>query len=101
MAVVSEETLKTYISAFSEEVKSEASSSGEFNEIALLNLIKERIGECKLINDPQYFYWSFKGASVYGYDYDEFDNSITVFQSDFGEPMHTILQRDEIGRAHV
>lgn len=94
MAVVSEETLKTYISAFSEEVKGEASSSGEFNEIALLNLIKERIGECKLINDPQYFYWSFKGASVYGYDYDEFDNSITVFQSDFGEPMHTILQRD-------
>ena len=94
MAVVSEETLKTYIASFTEEVKMEASSSGENNEIALLNQIRERIGECKLINDPQYFYWSFKGASVFGYDYDEFDNSITVFQCDFGEPMHTILQRD-------
>ena len=53
MAVVSEETLKTYIASFTEEVKMEASSSGENNEIALLNQIRERIGECKLINDPQ------------------------------------------------
>ena len=91
---VSEEVLTHFALTLTDEVKINASSTGDNEEISLLNYIKEGLGECKIINDPQLFFWSYKyqkhQVCLYGYDIDEFDNSITLFVADFDEPMHTI-----------
>lgn len=95
---VSEEVLTHFALTLTDEVKINASSTGDNEEISLLNYIKEGLGECKIINDPQLFFWSYKyqkhQVCLYGYDIDEFDNSITLFVADFDEPMHTISQRN-------
>lgn len=95
--IVSDEVLRQFSLDFSEEVRATASANGENEEIALLNLIKDKLGECKIINDPQFFYWGYtfqkSPIRIYGYDIDEFDGSVSLFVSDFGEPFHTILQK--------
>lgn len=96
--IVSDEILKQYAIDFSEEIRAVASANGENDELAILSIIKDKLGECKIINDPQFFYWSYSFGrnkiTLYGYDIDEFDNSVSLFVSDIGEPFHTILQRD-------
>lgn len=96
--IVSEEVLKQYAIDFSEEIRAIASANGENEELAILSTIQDKLGECKVINDPQFFYWSFKldklPMTLYGYDIDEFDNSVSLFVSDFSEPYHTIFQKD-------
>lgn len=93
---IAEEVLKNFAIELTEGIKGKASGSGENEEIVLLNEIKERLGECKLINDPKFFYWCYKynriPMSLYGFDFDEFDNSVALFVGDFGEAYHTILQ---------
>lgn len=94
---VSEETLNHFALTLTDDVKINASATGDNEEISLLNYIKDGLGECKIINSPQFFFWSYKYRKtpmcLYGYDIDEFDNSISIFVSDFDEPMHTISQR--------
>lgn len=94
---VSEETLNHFAITLTDDVRINASATGDNEEISLLNYIKDGLGECKIINSPQFFFWSYKYQKtpmcLYGYDIDEFDNSISLFVSDFGEPMHTISQR--------
>lgn len=96
--IINDEILKQYSIDFSEEIRAIASANGENEELAILSTIQDKLGECKIINDPQFFYWSYPYAktriTLYGYDIDEFDNSVSLFVSDFGEPFHTILQRD-------
>ena len=96
--IVSDEILKQYATDFSEEIRAIASANGEHEEVAILHNIQDKLGECKIINDPQFFYWSFPcgktKVTLHGYDVDEFDNSVSLFVSDFGEPFHTILQKD-------
>jgi len=95
--LVSEDVLNHFALSLTDDVKIAASGSGENEEISLLEYIRQGLGECKIINNPQFFFWSYKyqklSISLYGYDIDEFDNSISLFVSDFGEPMHTISQR--------
>lgn len=95
---ISEDALKEFAVDFSEDIRAASSGSGEIEELEMLNIVKEKLGECKTINDPQFFYWSLpyekSRASLYGYDIDEFDSSVSLFMSDFGDPMHTILQKD-------
>jgi hypothetical protein len=94
---VSEEVLKHFALTLTDDVKINASATGDNEEISLLNYIREGLGECKIINDPQFFFWSYKYQKLpmclYGYDIDEFDNSVSLFVSDFAEPLHTISQR--------
>lgn len=91
-----ESEVKQFSFDFSEEIRAQASSSGNNYEIALLDGIADRLGECKIINNPHFFYWKYKherkDIELFGYDIDEFDNSLTLFESDFGEPYHTITQ---------
>ena len=85
-----ESEVKQFSFDFSEEIRAQASSSGNNYEIALLDGIADRLGECKIINNPHFFYWKYKherkDIELFGYDIDEFDNSLTLFESDFGEP---------------
>ena len=78
---ISEDALKEFAVDFSEDIRAASSGSGEIEELEMLNIVKEKLGECKTINDPQFFYWSLpyekSRASLYGYDIDEFDFSST------------------------
>ena len=57
---VSEEVLKHFALTLTDDVKINASATGDNEEISLLNYIREGLGECKIINDPQFFFWSYK-----------------------------------------
>ena len=95
---LNEEAIKIFANEYTEDVKAEASESGESNQIQMLFKLKDDLGESKLINDPHFFYWKHTInpliIELYGYDVDEYDNSISIFVSDFGEPYHPILKQD-------
>lgn len=96
MAVENEVELRKYAQEFTDEVKAGSTDSGEANQIQLLNNLRESLGDSKLLNDPQFFYWKLPIPptiiELCGYDIDEIDNSITIFAVDFDEPYHPIAK---------
>jgi hypothetical protein len=60
------------------------------------------LGDTKMINDPQVFYWRGKGSSnadilVYGYDVDDVDHSLSIFTGNFDDN----LEISTIGKVDI
>ena len=52
---ISEDALKEFAVDFSEDIRAASSGSGEIEELEMLNIVREKLGESKTINDPQFF----------------------------------------------
>ncbi len=104
---VNEQDLRRYAQEFTDEVNAGATESGEPSQVQLLSNVKESLGESKLLNDPQFFYWQMPippmTVELCGYDIDEIDNSLSLFAIDLGEPYHQIdkAMADKLGNRAV
>ena len=78
--VVNEQEVKRYAQEFTDEVSAGATESGEAPQVQLLSNVKEALGDSKLLNDPQFFYWQMSISpmtiELCGYDIDEIDNRL-------------------------
>lgn len=87
------EQLQAYADEFTAGVQAGAIDSGEAPQIELLRTVQGALGDSKLLNDPVFFYWKMAvpplTIELCGYDIDEFDNSLSLFAVDFGEPCHS------------
>lgn len=73
-----------------DESKIEAMQSGMGPTLPFIELVLSELNDTKIISDPRTFYWAGKGASnseilIYGYDLDEYDNSISIFTGIFDD----------------
>ena len=102
-----EQEVKRYAQEFTDEVSAGATESGEAPQVQLLSNVKEALGDSKLLNDPQFFYWQMSispmTVELCGYDIDEIDNSLSLFAVDFGEPYHQIdkAMADRLGNRAI
>ena len=96
--------IKQFITELTDESKALESSTGEVLEPCFLGSVKDSLGESKLLNDPIFFYFHDEkkfdaryDIELHGYDVDDFDNSISLFFCDIGEPLH-IIDNDTVNR---
>lgn len=85
-----------------DEAKIEATQSGMGPTLPFINLVLSELNGTKIISDPRTFYWAGKGASnseilIYGYDIDEYDNSISIFTGIFDDTE----EASTIGKTHI
>lgn len=71
-----------------DESKIEAMRSGMGPTLPFIAHVLSELNDTKIISDPRTFYWAGKGASnseilIYGYDIDEYDNSVSIFTGIF------------------
>lgn len=104
---VSEQELKRYAQELTDEVNAGATESGDASQVQFLANVREALGDSKLLNDPQFFYWQMAippmVVELCGYDIDEIDNSLSLFAVDLGEPCHQIdkSMADKLGNRAI
>ena len=81
-------SIEEYRKNLIEQAKLDSSIKGEGLALSLVSVVLEELTGTKLVNDPITFYWqgstSRKGnILLFGYDIDDYDNSITLFSCDF------------------
>ncbi len=90
--------IKKYSVELTDIINTSVKLSGEPAQVELLNYIAGELSESKLFSSPIFSYWEHligqSQVEIYGYDIDEFDNSIKIFAVDFGEPNHPIFKSD-------
>nr|WP_321297714.1 AIPR family protein [uncultured Sphaerochaeta sp.] len=87
-----------------QKVKVNVLDSGEGPSLQFVKTVIADLSESSMISDPQLFYW--KGVSskrgvilFYGYDFDETDQSLTLFASDYQDSIEPhILTGSDIER---
>ncbi len=73
-----------------EESQLAALEMGTGTTLPFIEKVIKELQDTSFINDPKTFYWSGKGAHnseilLFGYDYDEIDNSISIYTGIFAE----------------
>jgi len=83
-------TIEDFRKTLMHEARLSASLSGIGNTLPFIEYIISELQGTNFVDDPKTFYWSGKGASnseilLFGYDYDEADNTISIYTGLFGE----------------
>ncbi len=81
-------TIENFRNKLMDDAKIEATQSGMGPTLPFIELVLSELNDTKIISDPRTFYWAGKGVSnseilIYGYDVDEYDNSISIFTGVF------------------
>lgn len=83
-------TVEEFRDTLMEQARLDSSIKGEGLSLSFVSVVLSELVDTKLINDPIVFYW--QGLStrkgnilLFGYDYDEYDNSITLLTCDLIE----------------
>lgn len=83
-------TIEEFRKSLMHEARLSASLRGIGNTLPFIEYILSELQGTNFVDDPKPFYWSGKGASnseilLFGYDYDEADNTISIYTGLFSE----------------